>query len=1150
MTPKYTLTIYLGANKTSERKIMFVAKESFPGWGCKMTLVELDMVKEMYRPACLKATVQVSPVDKTGADAGEVSSIRLDNLDNLLGKHADLSDGAQNIVQDYIILDYVPEYRTVDAKTSLYVTLFIYSPDKILSLKKYNQVYVAKKLGAQIFTSVAAQYPNEIPSATCAKLHNIVSGTEEFIQPYLVQYDEPLLDFLARTANRCGEFLYYEKGTWQLGHDTTQALAKRREITAYASLTFHRFKESQRAERLVTNYIKQEATSDANKNAGMQSYTGPAEEYLHPYKEKPASKTAGSFASSYNAPAFYVGKIISWLAPKGLGEIAGKAVMDIAFNNLMSFCLYKGTIDTWNKTNVTPFENDNERAAKGDDGLYTVNAFSNLKALSDYASKFYLSVREHGETAKEKAIHLQLGTDYRSILLGDILTVQGVDYVVTNISLNCQMKTVVKDNGDTTTSPYTTCDIDAAPLIGKQAYPIPLGDGIRRAEQMTAIVTSNDDPLEMGRIQIRYPWQPESQTPSSPWIRTALPYASKSSAMRFAPQPGDEVMIGYEFGNIERPYMVGALQSTENNGNQLRNSLGEKENYMINTPNGHYIRFYNPKNMTNFLKGLLPLYSSLITYLPFMKKLIALPSDSSAGKEFSGGITLGDAYGFYKIETSTDKRTVNIQSSLGTVNINAFTGITISAPNGNVKIVGKNVEIEAGNTLKITSGANVPAKKEHMSKWQKTAKAVGGAAMKFVEPLIKPVDLSLVRSTVEAFVKPIGGTMLIKSNRFMRLEAGSGTTKIPYTAYPQRSDAQLHAIELNYRELFAKVTLNAVRQIFDIFDRFEKDGKQTVAQCSDSYILSLERLKQSILIDEAHALTYDNGALADANAMDTKVDTAEEIVNAAREANSAEDAATAAREKIDKLSNDANDNFTNRKTETASAAETLAQAAWGANNIIRKSLRIGVLSDDNADDGAGIIHVDATLHDYLETGRPDNGSYVKYLQDVGACVEHIWRNIIAVDSMEDYSFDCIRKRRIIYKVLKYLQDNKYLTIRNDDAHVWSTITSAKDDKHEWKSVNVENEDEVCIYTHKWTQFLRCVKVYDENETTSLALNALKAYVDIEPSRWRENHINNPQNEGEILFSDTAGNTSKVVEGQVKMFRNSQLADALGALFHL
>ena len=72
-----------------------------------------------------------------------------------------------------------------------------------------------------------------------------------------------------------------------------------------------------------------------------------------------------------------------------------------------------------------------------------------------------------------------------------------------------------------------------------------------------------------------------------------------------------------------------------------------------------------------------------------------------------GGIEFTDEHGLYSISMSSDKRAISIDSPLGKVNISAFTGITISAPNGNVRIEGKNIDIVAGNNLSISSGNNI-----------------------------------------------------------------------------------------------------------------------------------------------------------------------------------------------------------------------------------------------------------------------------------------------------------------------------------------------------------------------------------------------------------------------------------------------------------
>ena len=56
---------------------------------------------------------------------------------------------------------------------------------------------------------------------------------------------------------------------------------------------------------------------------------------------------------------------------------------------------------------------------------------------------------------------------------------------------------------------------------------------------------------------------------------------------------------------------------------------------------------------------------------------------------------------------STHDRYINVKSPFGTVNVSAFTGINIDAPNGDINIRGKNVNIQAGNNLTMTSGTNI-----------------------------------------------------------------------------------------------------------------------------------------------------------------------------------------------------------------------------------------------------------------------------------------------------------------------------------------------------------------------------------------------------------------------------------------------------------
>jgi hypothetical protein len=290
----------------------------------------------------------------------------------------------------------------------------------------------------------------------------------------------------------------------------------------------------------------------------------------------------------------------------------------------------------------------------------------------------------------------------------------------------------------------------------------------------------------MNRVRIRYPWQADGED-ASPWIRMALPMASGYSGFNFVPEVDDEVMVDFENGNVERPYVIGALYNTEHKPKDYYSeptdySGVDGETRSITSRNGHRIIFSDPASASSFFNSFFPLGSILGPVAGTIGSKLNLTSDEQ--KKLAGGIELTDEYGMYSIKMSSHARDISIASPFGTVNVNAFKGITINAPNGEVSIKGKNISIEAGNNLTLKSGANI-AKGWILDKTLKESgedllKTGISAAMDFLSGRINilPVDLALMRCVLEAIIRPIGGTMLIKSHRYMCLEAGEGKATI------------------------------------------------------------------------------------------------------------------------------------------------------------------------------------------------------------------------------------------------------------------------------------------------------------------------------------------------------------------------------------
>lgn len=90
--------------------------------------------------------------------------------------------------------------------------------------------------------------------------------------------------------------------------------------------------------------------------------------------------------------------------------------------------------------------------------------------------------------------------------------------------------------------------VTAPPVIHHIARP--------KAETQVATVIDNNDPEKLGRIRVQFKWQSGDEV--TPWIRIMTNHAFGDRGMYFVPEIDDEVLIGFEQGNPDRPYMKGA----------------------------------------------------------------------------------------------------------------------------------------------------------------------------------------------------------------------------------------------------------------------------------------------------------------------------------------------------------------------------------------------------------------------------------------------------------------------------------------------------------------------------------------------------------------------------------------------------------------
>jgi uncharacterized protein involved in type VI secretion and phage assembly len=101
---------------------------------------------------------------------------------------------------------------------------------------------------------------------------------------------------------------------------------------------------------------------------------------------------------------------------------------------------------------------------------------------------------------------------------------------------------------------------------------------------VTGIVKDLNDPDGQGRIELQFPWLSESVRSS--WAPVASALAGKERGAFFMPELDDEVLVAFEHGDLNHPFIVGFLWNGVDTPPETTN-----QNRVIKTPGGHQLRF-------------------------------------------------------------------------------------------------------------------------------------------------------------------------------------------------------------------------------------------------------------------------------------------------------------------------------------------------------------------------------------------------------------------------------------------------------------------------------------------------------------------------------------------------------------------------------
>lgn len=121
-----------------------------------------------------------------------------------------------------------------------------------------------------------------------------------------------------------------------------------------------------------------------------------------------------------------------------------------------------------------------------------------------------------------------------------------------------------------------------------------ISEGIQREVEadrifgvVVGIVSNNQDPDGGARVKVTFPWLSDEE--ESQWARVASFMAGPERGAFFLPEVDDEVLVVFEHGDINRPYIIGALWNGKDAA-PAANDDGDNNLRVIKSRSGHLIK--------------------------------------------------------------------------------------------------------------------------------------------------------------------------------------------------------------------------------------------------------------------------------------------------------------------------------------------------------------------------------------------------------------------------------------------------------------------------------------------------------------------------------------------------------------------------------
>jgi len=225
------------------------------------------------------------------------------------------------------------------------------------------------------------------------------------------------------------------------------------------------------------------------------------------------------------------------------------------------------------------------------------------------------------------------------------------------------------------------------------------GGAPARGGLVPAVVSDAKDPAKLGRVKLTFPWLDKEFT--STWARTVQAGAGNGRGSVIVPEVGDEVLVGFEHGDFEAPYVLGGLHNGKDavpklSAEVVDGTSGEIAARGFVSRTGHRLEFVENDGIT-LASG----DGKLVIKLDKKNQMIEVTSGKGVTVKAANGITIDAGQG--PLELKGQKVSMK---SMTEIAVEAATSLGLKGTSG-VKVEGATVSVAAQAQAELTASAMV-----------------------------------------------------------------------------------------------------------------------------------------------------------------------------------------------------------------------------------------------------------------------------------------------------------------------------------------------------------------------------------------------------------------------------------------------------------